>query len=300
LNREVVPFTTREAWLEQRSQDITSTETAALFGQSPYCTPFELFHNKLNRTIIEIDDNERKKWGRELQDVIARVVCEERGWTFRRMEEYIRIPELRLGASFDYEITLPDGRKGLLEVKNVDGFIFRQQWPKVEGGHEAPVHIEAQLQTQLLVAGDEYEFGFIAALVGGNRLVLIERVPVGTIREAILERAAKLWQDIADQNAPSPDWIEDAEFVMKLFGKVEPGKVYDATTDGVLKELALALNEQCQIASEAERQKDGLKAQIVAVLQEHERANGDGYTITATVTKTKKRDVRVYMKENPQ
>lgn len=302
MERKIVPFTTEEAWLELRAKDITSTEASALFGKSPYSTAFELYHNKRDQTVVRIADNERMKWGRALQDAIAKegvlpilVNNFGEGVTIRKMDEYVRIPELRLGSSFDFEVVLPNGRKGPLEIKNVDGIVFAKDWNK-KGAviTEAPIHIEAQLQHQMLVGG--YEIGFLGALVGGNRLYVLERQAVASIHEAIQERAAQLWADIAAENVPSPDWVEDAEFILKLFQRTTPGKEYDASMDAELRELAFRLNGEVAIASEAERQKAGIKAQIVSRIQDAVRAQGPDYHITATPTKTG-RDVRVYIKE---
>ena len=35
-------------WLAMRRQDVTSTETAALFGLSPYTTAFEVWHQRVH------------------------------------------------------------------------------------------------------------------------------------------------------------------------------------------------------------------------------------------------------------
>ena len=38
-------------WLSLKSEDISSTESAALFGLSPYSSEFELYHEKLSGEI---------------------------------------------------------------------------------------------------------------------------------------------------------------------------------------------------------------------------------------------------------
>ena len=51
---------TRADWLALRVPVITSTEAPALFEESPYTTHFELWHQKHDNVIVEIDSNERK------------------------------------------------------------------------------------------------------------------------------------------------------------------------------------------------------------------------------------------------
>ena len=99
----------KQSWLEARLQDITSTEVSALFGISPYLTEFELWYQKKEKTIVELQENERMKWGTLLQDSIAQGIAEEQGWKIRRMDEYIREDELRAGSSFDFCIVIHPG-----------------------------------------------------------------------------------------------------------------------------------------------------------------------------------------------
>ena len=66
-------------WLQLRTRDVTSTEVSALFGLNPWMTEFELWHNKKSQAVIEIEDNERMKWGRRLEDPIAQGVAEDTG-----------------------------------------------------------------------------------------------------------------------------------------------------------------------------------------------------------------------------
>ena len=100
LTREVIPYTTREAWLAERARDITSTDVAALFGVSPYLTRFELWHRKHGTPEAapeELDDVERVRWGQRLQDAIARGAGEDRGWAIHPETDYVRIADLRIG-----------------------------------------------------------------------------------------------------------------------------------------------------------------------------------------------------------
>ena len=281
----------RPAWLELRAKDVTSTEAAALFGESPYCGYFELWHRKQKELIVEIEDNERMKWGRLLQDTIAGAIAEEQGWKIARKNDYISLPQYRLGSSFDFEVELPSGEKALLEIKNVDGLVFRNSWRKGVAGVEAPVQIECQLQQEMLVGG--YTRIYLGALVGGNKLVLVERAPSETIQAAIIAKAQQLWASIQAGDEPSPNWIEDAEYIMQLFGKVTPKKVLDARDNPEISELARLEQEFLAARNEAEAQQYGVKAQIVVQIGDAEKVYYNGGSIVSKVTKTG-RSVTVY------
>lgn len=272
---EVLKPDNEAAWLALRAEDVTSTESPALFGVSPYATRFELFHRKRERQIVELEPNERMRWGSRLQDAIADGIAEDNGWEVRRMSEYLRDPEIRMGSSFDFAV----GEDGLLEVKNVDALAFRDGW-LVEGDSvEAPPHIELQVQHQLAVSGRKW--AAIGALVGGNRVVMIRREPDAGIVTSIREQVAKFWDDIARGVEPAPDWASDAAFIAKLYAQSTSGKVLDVRSDS---EIAVLAAEYARLGAQeksAKEQRDAVKAQLLAKIGDAEKAVGDGFSISA-------------------
>ena len=273
---ETIQPSSEAEWLQLRTQDITSTEVSALFGCSPYATGFELWHSKKSQTISDIPTSERMKWGTRLQDAIAVGIAEEQGWIIRRMSEYGRIPELRMGASFDFAIE-PDG---LLEIKNVDSLQFKDDW-LIDGKNiEAPPHIELQVQHQLAVSGKAY--AYIGALVGGNTLKLIKREPMPAVIEAIKEKVAAFWKSIEENIEPIPIWPQDAGAVIKMAYYAEPGKIIVAPEE--TQAMAEEYRRLGGIIKEADAGRETLKAQILLAIGDAERVNGQGYTISAGIT----------------
>lgn len=277
MNREVIKPASREQWLQERSRDLTSTEVGALFGISPYMTEFELFHQHAANKIVELEEAERMKWGTRLQDSIAFGLAEDKGYQVRRLDDYIRLPEHRLGASFDFEFT---NVNGVLEIKNVDALIFRDGWIIEDGEIEAPPHIELQLQQQMLVKGAD--FGKIGALVGGNRIIEIHREPDTVIQERILEESARFWKNIENNTPPAPDFVRDAEFIAQLYRNAEPGKLIMA--DDEIEHLAT----QYALAHAAEKaageQKAAIKSQILMMIGDASKVQGSNFSITASTT----------------
>lgn len=274
----------KQEWLDLRTQDITSTEIAALFGINPWMTEYELWHRKKDGLIVEIEENQRMKWGTILQDSIAKGVAEEQGWNIRRMEEYGRIPILRLGSSFDFSIE-PEhepinlGELGLLEIKNVDGLQFKKGWIVNGENVEAPPHIELQVQHQLLVSGRA--FAYIGALIGGNNLILIKREPSQKIHDAIKEKAAAFWKSI-DENTPSaPNFETDSKFIASLYNYSEPGKVISVAEDEEIVKMAEEYKALGSIIKEADGKRDEIKARILTVIGDAEKAAGGAFTISA-------------------
>lgn len=194
--REIIPFTTEEAWLENRKKDLTSTDIADLFGCG-YATYEELFNRKLKGLDSQFVPNERSNWGKALEPCIAKEFARINGWTIRSAKEYVRIPELRLGSSFDYVIGTGD-YGDLMEIKNVGVDAYKRDWNK---GFtiEAPTKIEFQIQNELLVSG--LIKCYLCVLVGGNQGIPLVREANKKIQDAILLKAAEFWRRIDESKS---------------------------------------------------------------------------------------------------
>lgn len=283
---ETINPTDKQHWLECRTKDITSTEIAGLFGFSPYTTEFEIWHTKKAGTIVEIAGNERMKWGTALQDAIAAEIAKEQGWTIRSMDEYMRDTDLRAGASFDFSIEQTgigtnEGTLtlGLLEIKNVDSLAFRDGWTEDDAGNiEAPLHIEIQVQHQLMVSGRA--FAYLGALVGGNRLVLIKRDRNEAVIAGIKAKIADFWASIEANTPPKPNFAKDADFIASLYRYAEPNKLFDARDNEDFMNMAREHRRLKQVIKEADEQCDALKAQMLMIVGDAEKVEGGEFSIS--------------------
>ena len=197
IKKEIIPFTTEEAWLANRVHDLTSSDVPCLFNQG-YQSYEQIFQAKLHKKKNKIEENERMEWGVALQDAIANKFAQINHWTIRKKSEYIRIKEIRLGSSFDFEISHEDcnetdSKNELLEIKNVSYESFKNNWRK---GFEieATPYIEIQVQHQLLVSG--LETAYIGVLIGGNEGKILKRTANKKIQDAILFKAREFWARI--------------------------------------------------------------------------------------------------------
>lgn len=278
MNRETIAPKDEAEWLSLRTEDITSTEISALFGLSPYTTEFELWHRKKDKVVVEFEDNERMVWGRRLEDAIAYGLSVDEEIKTRKMTEYMRIPELNAGASFDYSIE--GDNPGLLEIKNVDSLQYKYGWEVDEEKNvEAPPHIELQVQHQLLVSGRSY--AKIGALIGGNTVVVLEREADIEIQNQIKEKLRAFWTSIYDNKEPKPDFEKDSKFIAHLYGHAEPGKVADATESAELTELAIVHQSLGAEIKELTTKREAAKAQMLILIQDAEKVKGAGFTISA-------------------
>lgn len=320
---EIIPLANEEHWHSLRAADITSTDIAALFDCSPYITRFELWHRKRDGVAGEFEPTERMRWGNRLESAIADGVAEESGSLVRPMKDYRRLPDLRLGSSFDYQIIAVDdeapadwprdaaagNNPGILEIKNVDGLQFRDGWIIDDGeGNkdiEAPLHIELQVQHQMLVSG--YRWAVIAALVGGNEVKLIYRKADEQVHRAILKRAAQFWTSIDAGDEPAPDFARDLDTIQRLYGIAEPGKLVDLTSDQRVAELVEQHYELGQVIRDQQKDREALKAELLTLIGDAEKVLVGQHTISAGVVGEKEisftrkpyRNFRITRKKTP-
>lgn len=298
MQRTTHNFTSEVEWLAMRRQDVTSTEAAALFASSPYLTEFELFHRKSGS--LPADDfeaNDRMIWGNRLESAIAYGIAEDYGLIVEPFKVYMRIPELRMGSSFDFKIiglvedfdgdeTARDMfRKhghGIMEVKNVDGLQFRRAW--IEDGEmiEAPVHMEFQVQHQLEVS--DLQWALIAPLVGGNTPKVVIRERDREAGQAITERIAQFWQRIVTNNPPEPDYLQDAGTISKLYVDND-GSSIDLSDDARLVALCIEYKQAAAAAKEAEDKKKAARAEIMTIIKAAKSITTNGYKISAGTNK---------------
>lgn len=284
MTTEIIITETEQQWLELRTKDITSTDVSALFNLSPYKTEFELFHEKRAGEVVKIEANERMKWGNRLESAIAHGVAEDQGWSIQPLKVYMRDPDARMGSSFDFEIIHPEHGKGIMEIKNVDSLVYRKNWKDDGNGNiEAPEHIELQVQHQMDVSG--YEWCAIVAMVGGNTTKVAFRRRDPIVGHVIRQRVAAFWDRVANNDAPSPDYTRDAEFIAQLYSNVEIGKVYDGASDATF--AALVEDYQAAVIKRTTADKDAeiAKAKILERVGTAERAIGSFGSINLSKTK---------------
>lgn len=273
-------------WHALRRDDVTATEAAALFGVSPWTTPFELHHQKAGLLSVEIAENERMLWGKRLEPVIAAGICQDNGWRIVNASPYlyVRSPVFTgMGASPDRVVWCPTRGLGLLEIKNVDARVARADWED----DEAPVHIEFQLQHQLECSG--LSWGAVGSLVGGNDARVIIRERDHDVGAEIGARVTDLWRRVRDADPPPPDYLADFDAIKRLYRNAEVGRELDATAPenaaiaARLVELCAAERRANAVEKAAKDDKKRAQAKIIDLLRDHERVTGlDGFGLSAT------------------
>ena len=221
----IVKFENESLWLEARTKVVTSSDIPALFGINKYGrTRFSVWHEKKSGKPAPYLETERQTWGKRLEKTIQTTVIEENGWELVEDagENDYKLASKDAGIATSFDAIINDGEQdAVLEIKNVDGLIFAKDWDSSEDGEswEAPIWIELQLQFEMLCTG--LERAYCAALVGGNRMVVIKRTPDEKLRNMLHEKIDEFWQSIKDNKEPPLDENgDDLEAVKRIYGAV--------------------------------------------------------------------------------
>ena len=273
----------RAEWLALRTNDVTASDIGCLFGIGR-ASKYQLWIEKAKKEVMVLADNKRMFWGRKLELAIAQGICEEMGWELiDQPVTYYRDASVGMGATPDFFVRCPKRGFGLLQIKNVDYIVFKQQWTPAKDSGEAPDYIEAQLQCELGVTG--LGWGAIGALVAGNDHHIYIREAYPDVIKAMQTECQRFWKSVTDGIEPPMDYTSDSEFIIKLNSKSSEGKVLDMSADLTLAELLTRYQDASAREKNAGEEKDAIKAQIFVMVGDAEKVIAGDTKLNVGTTK---------------
>jgi putative phage-type endonuclease len=265
MSTEVIGLTPEQ--LAIRKHGIGGSEIAAVAGLSPWAGPLDVYLEKTGQT--EDKDNSNMERGRFLEDGL-------RQWFTFRTGQAVRKATTLVHPEHPIVIATPDGivhddmvDLGVLELKS-------PQWTADHWGNEGtdqiPPYYIPQVQWEMACTG--LKKAWVAALLHGNLSVYLVKWDEELFTD-LVSLAEDFWTSyVVPRVPPSPEGSAKAiEYMQKRFERARP-KDLIATNDDVDKltfEYRTALAE----LSNAERKRDGLKAQLMERIGEHEGIVGE-------------------------
>jgi len=197
-----------------RSTGIGASEAPAALGVSPFQSAFALWCVKVGELDpADLSDVEAVKWGRRLEPIVGEAFAEETG---REVEHNVEQETLRsdsapfMLATLDFTQRKNGSTLGALEIKTTNAFAAGD-WKS-----GPPIHVQVQLQHQLAVTG--FEWGTVAALIGGQRLVYWDMGRDDRFIDAMIERERIFWGMVERGERPPVDGSpQTAEAIRKLY-----------------------------------------------------------------------------------
>ena len=272
-----IPVINEEHWHDLRRRHVGGTESAALFGLSPYISLFELYHRKVgNLPEPDFSGNDRIFWGKYLEPSIAAGVAHIRGWKVQKVTDYMVNDNCPgHGASLDYEILGDPRGPGVLEIKTVDFLTFRNDWED----EQPPVQYELQLQTQF--ACSSYTWGCIAVLIGGNDMKIFDYEARPKTISKIEAKVTKFWRMVKNRTPPPPVFDVDYDAVSKLYPRAGGGYV-NLTGVNAAENACDRYHAASETASEAEKIRKAARAELLTLIGNADTATCGSYKITTS------------------
>ncbi len=195
-------------WQHLRNEGIGGSDSGAILGQNPWKTPREVWQEKVDNVVTDLD-SEVVYWGNRLEDIVAKEFEERNdGFKVRRRHAILQHPQLDfMLANIDRNLIGPDGEWGLLEIKTTN----RNMMDKWENG--IPPWVRSQVMHYLAVTGLSY--AYIAVLFGGQyyRQYYVERDE--ELIESIINIEKRFWDRVENENPPPIDGSKAAEKWLK-------------------------------------------------------------------------------------
>jgi hypothetical protein len=274
-------------------ETISATESAALFGVSPYATRWMLYQRFAKGADIDATEDARMSWGKKLQPLVLAQAAEDLALEVHPNDGDTYHRRGLLGCTRDGEIICPDRGPGAIETKCV--FDYRTWMTDWAGGDRPPRRHEIQLQHQMFVGGGRgpsYNWGVLVAWVAGEQHYF-EREPITDLWRAINTEAATFFDDVKAGNEPDPfGQLIELPLLNELFPTV-PDKVLDLSADvdaAKLSDKAAMFKHYKDSENGYKRTAEKLRAEFLALAKDNETVLlPAGIVIRVSPTKNGKR-----------
>lgn len=269
-------ITDEAAWLEKKRGYVTSTEVAALYGESPYMTAFELWHIKHgNLDAPDLSDDDFVLFGKLVEPVVVQMIQRKKpDWVIEKCNVFAYDDTDKIGSSFDYWVTI-DGRKGLLEIKSTSYGEYKRQY---EDG-EAPVHYEIQAQVELEMMPEAEFIMQVAYLADTRTLKFIPRERDTEMGAAMRKAVREFWEM---KTPPDLDYDRDKSVLAKVAPKCDPERQMDATENTRVTELAAMYKAEKELEKQSAKNADKFYTELMELLGNAKYAWTNGHKITVS------------------
>lgn len=148
----------KDEWLGWRRKGITGTDVAAIFEMNPYKTSWQCYQDKLG-LLPPPEDNNRMRFGRDFEDVVAKWFAEETGFKVQRENAIFQHAEYEwMLANIDRRVLL---EKSVLECKTALYMFQKDKWGP-NGSDVVPTEYLFQIYHYMIVFG--VRIGYLAVI----------------------------------------------------------------------------------------------------------------------------------------
>jgi putative phage-type endonuclease len=268
-----IPTADRSGWLNARTNGIGSSDIAAIVGESPYATAFDVYASKTGLFKPEDNPSPRMLMGKKVERFIAELYAEETGKPITWLDTLHRHP------AREWQLFTPDFIRRDEEIggdaKNVAA---DQAWKwGTSDSRTIPAHIE--IQAQWMMSGFNWPQWDIAGFFGGNDFRVSPVYRDAEVEGLLLEAGERFWKDNVLKRVPPALQVSDATkaYLAKRFPE-NKGKIRKAT------EEESYIIEDCKVAriafELAEETKGSIENQIKQLIGDDDGIEVAGGKVT--------------------
>ncbi|MFD4830209.1 YqaJ viral recombinase family protein [Streptomyces uncialis] len=237
--RLLLPADSSEAaWLAARQAGLGGSDIAAILGLSRYRSPWHVWREK--QGLSDFRDSEAAECGRELEAAIGRLFSRRSGRPVTSVPGTLQnIERPWMLANIDCLAIEADGSEAPVECKNRSEYQL-DDWLE----DEAPD--DPALQCLWYVAVGGYRHGYVAGLIGGNKLKWFRLERDEDLIAHLIEFCGDWWQrHVVDGVQPDPDGSKATTELLKHLWDAEDGviAVADPGEVAILKARRAELKE---------------------------------------------------------
>lgn len=268
----------RAADPETRRSGIGASDAALVLGVSPWGGPHSVWMEKRGMS-APLMETEAMKWGKILEEPIAREIAREKGWKVRRDNRTLRHPDYSwMFTHLDRRVVTPEG-PAILEVKNASA--YRSKDFGEPGSDQVPDEYYIQVQHELAVSGAPV--AILAALIGGNHLVPYTIHPEPGVIASMIEIEGEFWhENVLRGIPPEPDGSEASAKLLTALHPNDDGTELVVSADDPIVELIDALRTAEATSEAADIETALAKQNIQVAMGDHARLKGPDFKVSWT------------------
>lgn len=279
-------------WHALRLKHVGGSEIASLFhqqanwGNSEY-TLFCVKSGKIPAPPVDDSPGSRVWVGIRKEPTIAAMGAEIHGWKISK-GLYAKDDTISgMGASLDYVIDEPGPEEvklgfegpGVLQVKNVDGQVYRESWTS----DEPPFHILLQLQHEIACSG--FTWGVILPEVRGSEYPAFRYSARPKMIALIRERVSAFWQRVRDNKPPLVDGTDSTAAALAAMFPLRAGdEELDLSTDNEIADICVGILTSKADLKGAEKMVTEYENRLKEKMRTYRRARCNGYSIKGIYT----------------
>ncbi|PED34781.1 hypothetical protein COJ37_30290 [Bacillus cereus] len=280
-------------WLKWRKSGIGGSDIGAIVGISKYKSPIGVYLEKTGSAPDAKIESEAAYWGTVMEDIIAREFVKRTEMKVRRRNAILQHPEYEWAlANVDRIIINKERGNGILEIKTASEYL-KKEWES----DEIPEQYIVQIQWYFFVTG--LQWGYFAALVGGNKFVIKEIERDDELIGYLVDIAKDFWLNNVKKN--EPPMFDGSDASTELLKHLYPESITDSFVSlGKQEELLIEARDQVDREIKAlQEQKAEYENKIKAKLGTNEVGGTENYKIYWKSYTTNRFDSKRFKAEHP-